>query len=317
MITTNYIGQDIVYKNKANVLYTWQQFDQSMKTSSRIEDENGAYLIDYYDVEDVLNHYFYSYCFNFFTHNDNPIDEQDAAIALYDRWIKFKFQRLSGIRKEFAALNTEYDLRYNYERFEDAKTDTDELEHGLKRATATNIKDSTNTDFKTGTATDIKSSTASNLKSEINTNIEESETQGTRTDKHPTWTADNQTTGQQINAPGTKTTIGSAENNYTETSGSANDNYTQTVGDFAKNYNRSVGIATDNYTEKVGTAAQNYTQDTGTDTRTLNYDERHIYGSNSVPIEAIEKELEIRKTNLKKDIISEFVNAISYFVYEV
>ncbi len=317
MKTNNYIGPEKVYKNKANVYYTWEQFDQTMKNSCRIEDENGAYLIDYYDVEDILLHYFYSYCFNFFTHNDNTVDEQDASIALYDRWIKFKFQRLSGIRKEFAALKAEYDVRYDYERFEDAKEDTDALEHGLKRATATNIKDSTNTDFKTGTATDVKNSTASNLRSAINTNIQEAETQGTRTDKHPTWTADNQTTAQQINVPGTKTTTGTAENNYTETSGNAAQNYTQTVGDYTKNYNRSVGIASDNYTEKVGTAEQNYTEDTGTDTRTLNYGDRHIYGSNSLPIDAIEKELELRKTNLKKDIISEFVNAISYFVYEV
>lgn len=317
MRTSNYIGPEKVYKNKANVYYTWEQFEQAMKTSSRIEDENGAVLIDYYDVEDILLHYFYSYSFNFFTHNDNPVDAIDASIALYDRWIKFKFQRLSGIRKEFSALKAEYDVRYDYERYEDERQDKDELEHGLKRSSNVDIKNSTNTDFKTGTATDLKQANNTDIKSSINTNMQESETVSTKKDIRPTWVADEQTTAKEETTPGTKTTSGTAANNYTKTEADENNNYTRTTGEYAKNYNRAVGIADDNYTQIQGDALTNFTEDSGKDTRTLDYGERHVYGSNSVPIDAIEKELNLRKINLKKDIVSEFVNSIAYFVYEV
>ena len=303
-----------VYHTKASLPYLINNFTAAQKSGCALT-HDGDTILDYAEISGVISDRYFEYFCDLYTATEE-LSVADGATMIYNKYLRWLAGRQDGIFRAWDALKTEYNPIYNYDRYEDGYTDSEDITHGKKTSHATDIKASTNTDFKNSTATDVKASTASDIKSEVNTNIEESETTGTKKDIRPTWVADNQTTAKEETDTGTKTTSGSGEDNYTQTSGSAANNYTQTVGDVTKNYNRSVGVATDNYTQTVGQALNNFEEESGTTGTEREYGDKHMYGNIGVTTsqKMLLQELELRKIDFREDLIREFVYSISYYV---
>ena len=304
-----------VYKTKASLPYMVNNFTAAQKSGCTIADDESNIILDYAEISGIISDKYFEYFVDLYT-NTEELSVADGATMVYYKYLRWLNGRRDGILRAWEALQAEYNPIHNYDRYEDGYTDSEDITHGKKTSHATDIKASTNTDFKNSTATDIKAATASDIKSAVNTNIVESETLSTKKDIRPTWAADNQTTAKEETTPGTKTTSGTAQNNYTNTSGSANNNYTTTTGDVTKNYNRSVGVATDNYTQTVGHALNNYEEESGTTGTEREYGEKHMYGNIGVTTssEMVEQELNLRKIDFREDLIREFVYSISYYV---
>lgn len=360
-----------VYRTRATLPVLLNNYTAEQQTGTAIKTADNVTIFDFDMFKGTIEDKYPFYVTDLYSATDN-ITASQAATMFYNRYTRWKSRRIDGIRKAYAALQATYNPIYNYDRYEEG-TETDTTTHGLKVATnidsktsnntdlksstASDLKVSNNTDLKTAhaenykdsTATDVKASTASDLTSSVNTNVQEAETISTQTDRRPTWSADNQTTAVQTNQPGTKTTTGTAENNYTHTNGAAANNYTQTAGAAANNYtqreataqnnyDQTTGTSTDNYSKTEGSANNNYTQTTGNYSDNYsrteasynnNYTQQsgttktehekdgvHIFGNIGVKTSGsmVAEEIEIRKYDLVNDLIREFVESVSYYV---
>lgn len=314
---SNYLVETINH-TKASLPYMVHNWTAEQKSAAELKTTDNESILSYTDFCGVIDDHFYLNMVDLF-HSANSITVAEAATMVYNKYIRWKNRRIDNIRRAYAAMLEEYNPLYNYDRYEDAYTDTDETTHGKKVSRGSDVKTSTNTDFKSGTATDLKTSTNTDLTSSINTNMQEAETMSSKKDIRPTWVADNQQTAKEETTPGTKTTSGSYEDNYTNTEGAAANNYNETKGDYAKNYTRAVGVATDNYTQTVGNALNNFDEESGKTTTDHIIDDKHLYGNigTTKTQEMLQDELNIRKYDLKFELVKEFVESISYFCEEV
>lgn len=358
------------YETMAQLKYMVSLWSQAQQTAATLTDSEGVAILTYDELMGEISDRYFSYK-TILHHSEETITPAQGATMIYSNFARWKNQRIYNIRRAWEALNTEYEPLYNYDRYEDQATDKDTIEHGKKVATNTDLKVGTNTDLKesantdtttsrntdlkvsnntdlqTSHASNIKASTASDLTSSVNTDVTETEGQSTRTDKRPTWTADAQTTAQELTSPGAKHTEGAAADNYTNTTGSAANNYTETVGSAAGNYDKTEGLAesnysqtagsavsnydrtegselnnyihkegdeSDNYTRTVGDDSDNFTEESGRTVDTKNIGARHMYGNigTTRTQEMLSDELEVRRINFKKDLVSEWVHSISY-----
>lgn len=359
-----------IYQTRAQLPYMVRSWNDVQKEAATLTDKDGGAILEYSDLSGIINDHFFNY-FLILNHSAENIDTAEGSTMVFNKFQSWKNQRIYNIRRAWEALNTEYEPLYNYDRYEDQATDKDTIEHGKKVATNTDLKVGTNTDLKesantdtttsrntdlkvsnntdlqTSHASNIKASTASDLTSSVNTDVTETEGQSTRTDKRPTWTADAQTTAQELTSPGAKHTEGAAADNYTNTTGSAANNYTETVGSAAGNYDKTEGLAesnysqtagsavsnfdrtegselnnyihkegdeSDNYSRTVGDDSDNFTEESGRTVDTKNIGARHMYGNigTTKNQEMLSDELEVRRINFKKDLVSEWVHSISY-----
>lgn len=321
-----------VYHSKIQIKYALDNWTAAQKSAAALVDGDGNTIIDYDMLSGTVADFFSSF-YSMLEHSTETITLADAALMIFNRWNRFKLRRGDNIIRAFEALNTVYDPLFNYDKHSEEAQDVNALVHGKKISVNTDLKEGTNTDIKTATSRDMKHehavnskvSTASDLKSAINTDISEAETQTTKSDKRPTWAADDQTTAQEVVVPGTKTTSGTAANNYTQTTGTAAGNYTQTEGTAQNNYDREVGTAQlnyetktggaeNNYKQKTGAALNNYSEESGTTTDTKTIGARHEYGNINGPStqELLIAELNARRHDLIYDVVREWVSSIGY-----